>query len=142
MEQYRIGELAEKAEVTKRTIHYYLSRGLLPPSGGAGVGSYYTDDHLYRILLIKKYQEGYLPLDEIRKKIIGLSLDEVKERLENSNEQNLMILETQENYSIGILYKKLNLGLGVELHYPMDNIKAEELTLKIFEFNNKLNREG
>ena len=27
--EYRVSELAEKAGVTKRTIHYYISKGLL-----------------------------------------------------------------------------------------------------------------
>lgn len=40
-EQYRIGELAEKAGVTKRTIHYYMGRGLLPAPQGTGLGTTY-----------------------------------------------------------------------------------------------------
>ena len=32
--EYKVSELAEKAGVTKRTIHYYISKGLLlPPEG-------------------------------------------------------------------------------------------------------------
>lgn len=29
-EKYRIGELAEKAGVKKRTIHYYIGRDIIP----------------------------------------------------------------------------------------------------------------
>ena len=49
--EYRIGELAEKAGVTRRTIHYYIGRGLLPASQGSGLGTTYSDEHLYRICL-------------------------------------------------------------------------------------------
>ena len=64
--KYKISELAEKADVTKRTIHYYISKGLLQPSSGSGVNSIYTEEHLNRILLIKKLQSNYMPLDKIR----------------------------------------------------------------------------
>jgi len=141
-EKYRIGELAEKADVTKRTIHYYLSRGLLPASEGAGVGTYYSDEHLYRILLIKKYQEDYLPLDEIKKIITRLTLDEVKEQLENNELlSNYQILEAPSSYDIGNVYKKLELGFGVELHYPLENPMAEELASRIYKLVEKFNRE-
>ena len=141
--RYRIGELAEKAEVTKRTIHYYLSRGLLPSSRGAGVGTYYSDEHLYRILLIKRYQENYLPLDEIKRKIMRLSLDEIKEQIENGiNESNFIISEAPTTYETGSIYKRLDLGYGVELHYNVENAKAEELALRLYEISKKFDREG
>ena len=54
--EYKVSELAEKAGVTKRTIHYYISKGLLLPPEGSGVNSVYNDEHLNRILLIKKKQ--------------------------------------------------------------------------------------
>ena len=38
----------------KRTIHYYISKGLLLPPEGSGVNSVYNDEHLNRLLLIKK----------------------------------------------------------------------------------------
>ena len=34
--EYKVSELAEKAGVTKRTIHYYISKGLLLPPNGNG----------------------------------------------------------------------------------------------------------
>ena len=55
--EYKVSELADKAKVTKRTIHYYISKGLLMPPNGEGVNSVYTDEHLERLLLIKKLQK-------------------------------------------------------------------------------------
>ena len=63
---YKISELANKTGVTKRTIHYYISKGLLLPPEGEGVNSVYNDEHLKRILLIKKLQSEYMPLNKIR----------------------------------------------------------------------------
>lgn len=142
-ERYRIGELSKIAQVTRRTVHYYLSRGLLPNSEGKGVGTYYSDEHLYRLLLIKKFQESYLPLDEIKKIITRLSLEEVKEQLENKTEQEgFIILEAPSNYDIGKTYKKLDLEFEVELHYPVDNPEAEELVRRLYNTSEKYNREG
>ena len=59
--RYRIGELSEIAQVSKRTVHYYIARGLLPSPEGSGLGTLYSDEHLYRIQLIRKWQTQYLP---------------------------------------------------------------------------------
>ena len=103
MEQssYRIGELAEKAGVTKRTIHYYMGRGLLPTSEGAGLGTTYSDEHLYRIMLIKKLQDAWLPLDEIRKRISGMSLQDVIKSLAGNNTA-MMLSELPAEYSASV----------------------------------------
>lgn len=79
--KYSVSELSEAVEVTKRTIHYYVQKDLIPSPEGRGVHSKYTDEHFYRIMLIKKYQEMYYPLNKIREIIQYLSLDEVKEKL-------------------------------------------------------------
>ena len=68
---YKVSELAEKTGVTKRTIHFYISKGLLLPPKGSGVNSLYSDEHVERILLIKKLQAEYLPLNKIRDIING-----------------------------------------------------------------------
>ena len=75
---YTISELAMKAGVTKRTVHYYIGKGLIPPHSGEGINSSYSDDHLYRIILIKKLQEAYYPLKQIKKMIQDLDFVQVK----------------------------------------------------------------
>jgi len=129
--QYRISELARIAKVTKRTIHYYISKGLLPPARGAGVNSYYNDDHLYRILFIKKMQDKYFPLEKIKEIVTRLSLEEIKEKLEAMETEEDIRLEESMISSYSLLseskmdlmedqkeYIRVELGLGVELHYP------------------------
>ena len=78
--EYKVSELANKAGVTKRTIHYYISKGLLLPPEGSGVNSIYTDEHLNRILLIKKLQAEFMPLNKIRDYI----LENPNEKVENT----------------------------------------------------------
>jgi DNA-binding transcriptional MerR regulator len=66
-ERMRIGELAKRAEVSHRTIHYYEEEGLLAPAERATGGHrYYTAEALARLHKIRQLQEIGLSLDEIR----------------------------------------------------------------------------
>lgn len=137
---YRIGELAELAGVTRRTVHYYINKGLIPPAEGAGVNSYYTADHLSRIKLIRKLQESYLPLDEIRKLIKPLNRAGVEERLEQEENagtpfnRGLSVQEDrlEEGYAAGSrsLYERVVLEHGVELHFPAGLREKEPALLR------------
>ena len=63
--RYRIKDLSEIAEVSRRAVRYYIQRGLLAPPNGAGRGSYYTSEHLEQLLALKKAQEKGYSLEEI-----------------------------------------------------------------------------
>jgi DNA-binding transcriptional MerR regulator len=62
---YTLQQLADQADVTPRTIRYYIAQGLLP-SPGAGPGAHYTDEQLSRLQVIKRLQASHLPLAAIR----------------------------------------------------------------------------
>ncbi len=69
-ERMRIGELAERAEVTPRTVRYYESIGLLPPGEREGKGQhYYTEETVARLRKIEQLKHLGLSLDEIREVI-------------------------------------------------------------------------
>ena len=62
----RIGELAQKAGVTPRTVRYYESLGLLEPSEREGTGfRYYTEAELARLQKINVLKGLGLSLEEI-----------------------------------------------------------------------------
>jgi MerR family transcriptional regulator, copper efflux regulator len=62
----RIGELAEQAGVTPRTIRYYEDLGLLGPSEREGQGfRYYTETELARLKKIDALKQLGLCLEEI-----------------------------------------------------------------------------
>lgn len=177
--RYRISELADKAGVTKRTIHYYMGRGLLPSPDGAGLGTTYSDEHLYRVMLIKRLQDAYLPLDEIKKRMAGVSLEDVKRSLEGDTQKWRLQEQTAEyrvsrdangavntatnadinadintagNFGTnnigkpganaagiaGIPYERLDVGLGLEIHFPAGNGKARELAETLYEYAEKV----
>lgn len=80
-QQLSIRELAEKANITVRTIRYYTEEGLLPPPVIGGKNAYYTLDHLNRLELIRRMKEAYLPLREIRQVMLSLTEAEVFQKL-------------------------------------------------------------
>jgi DNA-binding transcriptional MerR regulator len=79
--RYSLPELTRAAGVSTRTIRYYMGEGLLPPPTGAGPGSHYSDAHLDRLRLIGQLKAEYLPLREIRRRLDGLSDQEVRDLL-------------------------------------------------------------
>ncbi len=68
---YSIGELADLADVSRRTVRYYIQRGLLPVPEGAGRGSRYTQRHLDALIEIRRLQESGRPLPEIAARLEG-----------------------------------------------------------------------
>ncbi|MEP7378029.1 MAG: MerR family transcriptional regulator [Chloroflexota bacterium] len=79
MPEYSLNELAALADVTPRTIRFYIEQGLLPAPASLGPKSRYTDEHLERLLAIKKFQAGHLPLAEIRAQLRGMPNEAVAE---------------------------------------------------------------
>ena len=76
-----LGELTREAGVSVRTVRYYIAEGLLPPPAGAGPASHYTAVHLDRLRLIARLKAAYLPLKEIRRRLVGLDDAEVRRLL-------------------------------------------------------------
>ena len=79
---YSLGDLARLADVTPRTIRYYVAQGLLPSPEAAGPATRYGEGHLLRLRLIKRLQRDHLPLSEIRGRLERMGDDEVRLLLE------------------------------------------------------------
>jgi DNA-binding transcriptional MerR regulator len=78
VDELDINELCDRADVTSRTVYFYVQQGLLPPATGAGPAARYTAGHVARLKLIRLLQKQHLPLAEIAKRIRALSDDEVE----------------------------------------------------------------
>jgi DNA-binding transcriptional MerR regulator len=81
---WKIGELAEKTGITKRTLHHYHEKGLLIPSGSteSGYRMYSKDDiiRLQQIISLKQF---------------NFSLEEIKIILEKRNYDPVKIIKAQ-----------------------------------------------
>lgn len=73
MNIYRIGQLAELANVSRRTIDYYTQLGMLNYEKTGSRYRYYTEDALNRLQMINRYKEQNMPLTEIKERLQVLS---------------------------------------------------------------------
>ena len=77
---FKLEDLAREADVSPRTVRYYVQRGLLPAPAFRGRDTVYTQDHLDRLKAIRKLQEQYLPLDAIAAEMAQKRPEEILER--------------------------------------------------------------
>jgi DNA-binding transcriptional MerR regulator len=77
--EYSLIELAKLADVTPRTIRYYIEQGLLAAPDPEGPKTRYSDEHLERLRAIKRMQAEHLPLAEIRNRLRGMPAEAVAE---------------------------------------------------------------
>jgi DNA-binding transcriptional MerR regulator len=87
-EELLIGELAHRSGISVRTIRYYISEDLLVAPPVRGRYSRFSSDYIERILLIRRMQDIYLPLKEIRRQMQNLDTDEVRELLEKFEDKH------------------------------------------------------
>ena len=101
-ETLSLTELAERAEVTPRTVRYYIQNGLLPAPGTAGPGAHYDRSYVDRLRLIKRLQKAHLPLAEIRERLSTLGDEEVR-KLSNESEPVTRIADSAADYVRAVL---------------------------------------
>ena len=80
-EDLDLAELARAADVTPRTVRYYVQQGLLPSPGTRGPGTKYDRALLERLQLIKLLQREHWPLSKIREHLDALDEDGVRREL-------------------------------------------------------------
>lgn len=73
----KIGELAEKANVTKRTIDYYTNIGLLKAERSDSNYRYYSEAAIEQLHFIEKCKADGLSLEEIKKKLLEKQSEEI-----------------------------------------------------------------
>jgi|SRR5579871_1034397 len=78
---YTIGQLAQAAGLTPRTIRYYTAEGLLPAPDTRGRYARYSHEHLSRLRLIHHMKSAYLPLTVIRERLNSLTTAEIEAQL-------------------------------------------------------------
>ena len=79
---YSLEELTSLANVTNRTVRYYIAEGLLPPPASVGRNASYTQEHLDRLQLIARMKEEFLPLKEIRGRLQSMTPQEIRDEAE------------------------------------------------------------
>jgi DNA-binding transcriptional MerR regulator len=118
---YNIDNLARLAGITRRTVRYYIQRGLLPPPKGQKRGAYYTDEHLDKLKMIQKLSARGVPLIQIQN-ILGSD-----ESVQNIRLDDEMVAKTRwDRFEIhnGVeLVTRPNIFTGRELKNIRDYIR-------------------
>jgi len=109
IEKLKIGELAEKTGITRRTIDYYTTLGLLKAERSASNYRYYTLEMIERLRLIEE------------KKAAGMSLEAIKNQFEKEQieEVDIQELRLQMQY------------LEKEVTHLIEQINSEETTTQL-----------
>ncbi|MDW7773736.1 MAG: MerR family transcriptional regulator [Desulfobulbaceae bacterium] len=63
---FTLEELCTLVDMNKRTIRFYMQRGLVDRPEGTGKGAYYTHRHLEQLLAVRKWKEAGLSLERIQ----------------------------------------------------------------------------
>ncbi|MDR1976674.1 MAG: helix-turn-helix domain-containing protein [Campylobacteraceae bacterium] len=64
-ETFTLDELCQLVNLDKRTIRYYIQIGLVPRPIGETKAARYSNAHLERLLLVKKWRDSGLSLERI-----------------------------------------------------------------------------
>jgi DNA-binding transcriptional MerR regulator len=62
---FNLDKICALAELTRRTVRYYIQIGLVDRPHGVGKGAYYTQHHIEQLLLVRKWQLAGLSLERI-----------------------------------------------------------------------------
>jgi DNA-binding transcriptional MerR regulator len=103
MADFDITELCARADVTPRTVYFYVQQGLLPPAGSPGPGARYSEGHLARIRLIRLLQTQHLPLAEIARRTKGLSDEQIAALIAQTKQRRTDARGSALDYIRGVL---------------------------------------
>ena len=62
---FSLEQISTLVELPRRTVRYYIQSGLVDRPEGIGKGAYYTDQHVEKLLMIRKWQLAGLSLKRI-----------------------------------------------------------------------------
>lgn len=121
-EKLKIGELAEKTGVTRRTIDYYTTIGLLEAERSTSNYRFYSLETIDKLRLIEE------------KKAAGMSLDKIKHELQKEQVEEIDIQEIrlQMQYlekEVSHLLQQINNEEEVTQHSIKQKISSESVAL-------------
>lgn len=82
-----VEELAERGQVSVRTVRFYIAEGLLPGPGSRGKAATYGAEHLVRLRLIRRLAERGVPLIKMRDLLDRLALEDARALLAEEDER-------------------------------------------------------
>jgi len=103
-----IDEICTIVGMSKRTVRYYIQKGLVDRPEGTGKGAFYNQVHLEQLLTIQKWKIAGLSLDRIRKILLG-----EKESIASNNPLPPPLPKKQGTVEV---WSHMHIGDGIEIH--------------------------
>ena len=66
IKKFTIDTICSHVEMKRRTVRYYIQKGLVDPPEGIGKGAFYSHTHLEQLLSIRKWKAAGLSLGRIQ----------------------------------------------------------------------------
>lgn len=80
--------LANISGLPIRTLRFYIQKGLLPGPDSRGKNASYSESHIERLALIKDLKDKFLPLQEIKALLDGMSDEDIHDMLAKQVKQS------------------------------------------------------
>jgi DNA-binding transcriptional MerR regulator len=106
--KFTIDEICALVEMNKRTVRYYIQKGLVERPEGVGKGAYYSHAHLEQLLAIRKWKAAGLSLDRIQDILAG-------EKDGSTSDQPVPPPLSKKQGTVEV-WSHMLIGDGIELH--------------------------
>ena len=80
-------DLSDRSGIPVRTIRFYITERILAGPEGRGSATFYTEEHLTRLLLVREMSLQRLPLTEIRERLELVSSAELGQMLSDAQQR-------------------------------------------------------
>lgn len=110
--RYGIQELAQLGGVSRRTVRYYVQRGLLPAPTGTGRGKHYTQEHLEVLRRVCALQQAGVPLAHIPDVLAGKRPEPTQDQVPSEQGGE----SATGGLAEGAIWTRFGLAHDVELH--------------------------
>lgn len=123
---YNIETLAKLTGLNRRTVRYYIQRGVLQKPYGKGRGHYYTDEHVARIKEIQRLRKQGVPLNKMLE-IFSFDLEverpaKISERFQGSMEETWKRIILNEGLELWVRGEILSEKEKAEIRNYIENI--------------------
>ena len=133
---FSIQDLEKRTDLSRRSIRYYVERGLIDHPHGKGRGAYYTQEHLERLLMIKDMTDRGMTFAAVKYSLEKLS-DSISDGTPGEESSvgvyspsvgfHVRHTEQDEEGSGAGLWTRYHVSEGLELHIRPGNLTPEEL---------------
>jgi len=106
--KFTVDEICALVEMSKRTVRYYIQKGLVDRPEGVGKGAFYSHTHLEQLLAIRKWKAAGLSLERIQSILTA-------EKEGDTGDQLLLPPLPRKQGTVEV-WSHMYVGDGIELH--------------------------